>query len=130
MKKIMVTSIEFKENDGQRSVIMTLTNKSKIVISKNDNGKYGAKKVGGSVLTTAETAEFVVAELVCCACVTYLDGGKKETMSMSEISYAQTLATERFDWAAAGYTVGSGDEEEMQERCITMCNHIAHFEDI
>lgn len=127
MKKIQVTQLKFKKYNGKRAVVIKLTNKSMIVISKNDNGKYDAKKVGSSALTTAE---FVVAELVCCACVTYLDGGKKETMSMGEVSYAQTLATDRFDWAAAGYAVGSGDEEEMQERCITMCNSIAHFEDI
>lgn len=127
MEKIKVTQLEFKKYNGKRAVVIKLTNKSKIVISKDDNGKYGAKKVGGSALTTAE---FVVAELVCCACVTYLDGGKKETMSMGEVSYAQTLATERFDWAAAGYAVGSDDEEEMQERCTEMCDHIAHFEDI
>lgn len=130
MEKIKVTQLKFKKYNGKRAVVIKLTNKSMIVISKNDDGKYGAKKVGGSALTIAETAEFVVAELVCCACVTYLDGGKKETMSMGEVSYAQTLATELFDWAAAGYAVGSGDEEEMQERCVEMCDHIAHFEDI
>lgn len=127
MKKIKVTQLKFKKYNGKRAVVIKLTNKSMIVIQKDEEGSINAKKVGGSLLTNTE---FIIAEIVCCACVTYLDGGKKETMSMGEISYAQTLATERFDWAAAGYAVGSGDEEEMQERCITMCNHIAHFEDI
>ncbi len=122
MKKLMVTSIEFKEHNGKRSVIMTLTNKSKIVISKNDKGEYKARHEDKSALNPTE---FKFAELVCCACVTYLDGGEKETMSMGEVSYANTLA-ERFDWAAAGYAVS----EDPNEMCNEMCNHIAHFEDI
>ncbi len=127
MKKIMVTSLKFKEYNGKRAVVIMLTNKSKIVISKDDNGEYNAKCVGKSALSPTE---YKLAELVCCACETYLDGGEKESMSYGEVSYAQALAAERFDWAAAGYAVGSGDEEEMQERCMEMCNSIAHFEDI
>lgn len=119
----MVTSIEFKEHNGKRSVVITLTNKTKIVISRDDNGQHNAKCVGKSALTQAE---FLIAELVCCACVTYIDGGEKESMSYGEVSYAQALAAERFDWAAAGYE----ESEDVSEMCNEMCNHIAHFEDI
>jgi len=123
MKKIMVTSLKFKEYNGKRAVVIMLTNKSKIVISKDDNGEYNAKCIGKSKLSPIE---YLLAEQVCCACVTYLDGGEKETMSMKEMGYANALATERFDWAAAGYAVS----EDPNEMCTEMCDHIAHFEDI
>lgn len=119
----MVTSLKFKECNGKRAVVIMLTNGSKIVISKDDNGEYTAKCAEKSTLTAIEK---VIAELVCCACVTYLDGGEEETMSMGETIHANTLATERFDWAAAGYAVS----EDPNEMCSEMCNHIAHFEDI
>lgn len=125
MKKILVTSIEFKTADsGKRSIEFELSNNVRCTLIPDSKG---VTSLSASTITRTIRD---IGYLIMRACASFLIGDEKETMSMSEISHAQTLATERFDWAAAGYAVGSGDEEEMQEQCITMCDLIAHFEDI
>lgn len=125
MKKILVTSIEFKTSEsGARSIEFELNNNERCVLIPNSEGV-------SSIMASKMTRTIKnIAYLVIRACASFLIGDKEETMSMGEMSHANTLATERFDWAAAGYAVGSGDEEEMQERCMEMCISIAHFEDI
>lgn len=125
MKKILVTSIEFKTTDsGKRSIEFELSNNVKCTLIPDSKG---VTSLSASTITRTIRD---IGYLIMRACASFLIGDEKETMSMNEVTNADRLARERFDWASAGYDVREGDEDEMNERCSEMCWHIAHFENI
>lgn len=115
--KTLVSSIEFcggsikvTLNNG-KEINVKLHTKTETIVSSSE------KKLNKREIELAETAGN--------ACLSYLTKQAPESMSTTECIFAEELA-KNFDWEAAGYDPKGSKEDKY----ITLCNALSHFEDI